>query len=52
MKLYKVRGGLYKAARTLGDIEAILKGPIALIKRLVRRKFYKWINRWTKRILP
>ena len=37
MTINKVRGWLYWAARLLGDVQAIQKGPSATVKRAERR---------------
>lgn len=43
MKINKIRSGLYKSARILGDINAIEKGKAG--KRLVRRAAGKLTGR-------
>lgn len=38
MNIGKTRGTLYKAARILGDINAVTGGPEKLVQRVVRKK--------------
>ena len=35
--LRKLRGGLYRIARILGDINAVSKGPAGIVKRIVNK---------------
>jgi len=39
-----LRSQLYRAARDLGNVEAVAQGPGALAKRQVRRKVYRSTN--------
>jgi hypothetical protein len=39
-----LRSQLYRAARDLGNVEAVEKGPTAYGKRVVRRKVYRKTN--------
>lgn len=41
------RGSLYKAARFLGDLSAVSKGPEAIVRRIARRK----VGGFTARLL-
>jgi hypothetical protein len=47
MKLWRVRRGLYRGARVLGDIKAVERGPQAVERRMVRR----WLGRLFGRLL-
>ena len=38
------RSQLYRAARDLGNVQAVEKGPTAYGKRVVRRKVYRKSN--------
>jgi hypothetical protein len=40
-QINKTRSGLYRAARFLGDINAVSKGPGAVIKRQGRKSLWK-----------
>lgn len=46
-----LRTNLYRAARTLGNIQAARKGPAAYAKRRVRRIVYRRTNATTRRFL-
>ena len=52
MKLWKVRRDLYRGARILGDIEAVERGPRAVVKRAERRWLWRLVGRllgrWTR----
>ena len=39
-----LRSDLYRAARILGDIEAIRQGPAAVLRRHVRKATYRRTN--------
>jgi hypothetical protein len=39
-----LRSQLYRAARDLGNVEAVSKGPGAYGRRVVRRKAYRTTN--------
>lgn len=41
MTINKVRSNLYLAARLLGDLNALGRGPMAIIRRLIRKKLWK-----------
>jgi hypothetical protein len=47
----RLRGDFYKAARTLGDIEVVGKGPKAYAKRRVRKVAHRRANGALSRIL-
>lgn len=38
MSINKARSGLYRAARVLGDVNAVRRGPKAMVKRAVRKR--------------
>jgi hypothetical protein len=40
-----LRSQLYRAARDLGNVEVVEKGPVSYGKRVVRRKVYRSTNR-------
>lgn len=46
-----LRRSLYRASRTLGDMEAAERGPKVLGRRLVRRRVYREQGRLTRKIL-
>ena len=50
MTLNSLRSLLYTAARTLGDINAILKGRF--LQRLQNRAVYRLTNRLIRKLLP
>jgi len=41
MNIRKARGKLYRLARVLGDVQAMLDGPEAYVKRLARKQALK-----------
>lgn len=43
--LSKTRSQTYRAARDMGNLQALMKGPIPYSKRVVRRKVYRGVNR-------
>lgn len=45
------RRNLYRAASFLGDVQAIRKGPAAVVKRQARKSVYRRQGRWTRAIL-
>lgn len=45
------RSQLYRAARLLGDFQALERGPLPYAKRLVRKRVYKATNLQTSRWL-
>lgn len=47
----KTRRTLYKSARILGDIQAIRKGPKAILKRMIRKRAGRGLGRGLKRLL-
>ena len=47
----KTRRNLYGAARILGDINAIKRGPKAIIKRTLRKQAGRGLGRGLKRLL-
>ena len=47
----KTRRNLYGAARILGDVNAIKKGPKAIIKRVIRKHAGRGLGRGLKRLL-
>jgi hypothetical protein len=50
MSLGRLRSWLYFTARVLGDVQAVRKGPNAIIKRLVRRQAGRVTGRWLGRL--
>lgn len=52
MNINDIRGILYKAAKYLGDLNAIRRGPKAIGKRIIRRQVgkqtQKGMNRFFK----
>jgi len=48
----RIRRRLYYWARLLGDLNAVLRGPVAFLKRWVRKESYKFvaknINKYTR----
>ncbi len=46
-----LRSQLYRAARDLGNVQAVEKGPTSYGKRVVRRKVYRSTNSVTGRFL-
>ena len=47
MKLWRLRRDAYKVGRILGDVQAVRKGPAAIVKREER----KWLGRLFARLL-
>jgi hypothetical protein len=47
MKLWRVRRGAYRLGRLLGDVQAVRKGPAAIVKREER----KWLAQLFARLL-
>lgn len=50
-EINKTRGTLYHSARALGDVQAALKGPVPLGRRLVRKAVYRHVNGETRQLL-
>jgi hypothetical protein len=50
MTLNALRAVLYALARLLGDVNAGLKGPEAMAKRLARRQAGRVTGRWLGRL--
>jgi hypothetical protein len=46
-----LRRNLYRAARILGDVEAVGRGPGPYARRVVRRRAYRVNGRWMRRLL-
>ena len=46
-----LRSQLYRDARIMGNVEALLKGPVAYSRRYVRRKSYAKSNALTRSVL-
>lgn len=46
----QIRRTLYKTQRTMGDVEALQRGPDKLTERLIRRSIRRrtgrWLGRW------
>ena len=47
MKFWRLRRDAYTIGRILGDVQAVRKGPAAIVKREER----KWLGRWFARLL-
>lgn len=47
----KLRSALYRAARLMGDAEAIRQGPRAIVKRQVRKRAYRTSARGTSALM-
>ena len=47
MRLWRVRRHAYRLGRILGDVQAVRKGPAAIVKREER----KWLGRLFGRLL-
>lgn len=47
----KTRTAFYRMARLLGDIQAALKGPGALLKRLLRKEVYKQAGKTINKVI-
>lgn len=46
-----MRSWLYRLARLMGDYQAALKGPAALLRRLARKAVYRHANKGLARLL-
>ena len=46
-----MRNLLYVIARFLGDVNAISRGPDAIIKRAVRKSLYRTLFGWINKII-
>lgn len=51
MALNRARRKTYKAARVMGDVNAISRGPGAMGRRVVRRQAYRGLFGWLSRLL-
>ena len=51
MSINSTRSGLYRAARLLGDVQAVSKGPKAMAKRTVRKRSYKTLSVFLRMLL-
>jgi hypothetical protein len=47
---HSLRSQLYRAARDLGNVQAMERGPTAYTKRVVRRKIYRNTNSLTRKL--
>jgi len=47
----KVRTALYKVARVLGDVQALRRGPRAMVRRVERRVVGRLVGRFLGRFL-
>jgi hypothetical protein len=45
MKPWRIRRNLYRGARILGDVQAIKRGPAAVVKRTERRLLWRFLGR-------
>jgi hypothetical protein len=50
VKLWRLRRDLYRGARMLGDVQAIEKGPTAVVKRIERRWLWRLVARLLRRV--
>ena len=44
-----LRDQLYRAARDLGNLEAVEMGPDAFARRVAHERVYRATNQWTRR---
>jgi len=45
MRRLRLRSALYRAARLLGDLQAVRRGPRALVKRAARKALWRLAGR-------
>ena len=50
MRLWKIRRNAYRVGRILGDVQAVERGPAAVVKRVERRWLWRMIGRWLRRV--
>jgi hypothetical protein len=50
MKLWKIRRDAYRVGRILGDVQAVSKGPAAIVKRIERRWMWRIVGRLLRRV--
>jgi hypothetical protein len=50
MKLWRLRRDLYKSARVLGDVQAVRRGPKAIVKRTERRFLGRLLGRLLRKV--
>jgi len=50
MKLWRLRRDLYKGARLLGDVQAVRRGPKAMVKRTERRFLGRLLGRLLRKV--
>jgi hypothetical protein len=51
MSINTIRRVLYTLARFLGDVQAIRRGPKAILKRVVRKVVYRNVNKEIGKVL-
>lgn len=45
-----LRSRLYWLARLLGDLNALIQGPLPFIRRLLRKAYLRWVGKTGDRI--
>jgi hypothetical protein len=50
MKLWHVRRELYGTARILGDVQAVERGPVAVAKRIERRRLWRLVGQFLRKV--
>jgi hypothetical protein len=50
MKLWRIRSGLYRLGRVLGDVQAVERGPKAVERRVLRRTLGRLFEKILRRI--
>jgi hypothetical protein len=50
MKLWRLRRDLYEGARNFGDVQAVKRGPKAIVKRTERRFLGRLFGRLLRRV--
>jgi hypothetical protein len=50
MKLWKIRRSLYRSARALGDLQAVERGPKAIVKRGERRLLGRLLGKLLRKV--
>jgi hypothetical protein len=50
MTIWRLRRSLYRGARILGDVEAVKRGPKAMVKRTERRFLGRLLGRLLRKV--
>jgi hypothetical protein len=50
MKLWRLRRSLYRSARVLGDLQAVERGPKAIVKRTERRFLGRLLGKLLRKV--